>query len=92
MSIAYALPANNYFLAHGHQLPQALRDGSFDIKPADVSVASGDYFAELATKLDTIAQEIAKTDDANSHILHELVTELLYLQTAYKITRKSAMP
>jgi hypothetical protein len=88
MSTVYALPTDNYFLAHGHQLPQALRDGSFDIKPADVSVASGDYFAELATKLDTIALEIAATDGANSHILHDLVTELLYLQSTYKITRQ----
>jgi hypothetical protein len=53
-----------------------------------MQVRSGDYFATLATKLDTLSQDVKEKDDAASYDLELLVADLLYLQRNYNITKK----
>jgi hypothetical protein len=93
MTDVFALDPHDQSLAHG-RLADRLRD--FNDLPqahrskieADAQVASGDFFATLATLLDTISIDIAKLDEANHLLLERAINTLLYLQTSYKIVKK----
>jgi hypothetical protein len=54
----------------------------------DALVASGDYFATVATILDHISQSLAKGKHAEHATLERLISELLYVQRNYYIGRK----
>lgn len=75
----------------GHGLGRAtfVRDGAesdvlqYEI---DAQAKSGDYFVSLATELDMLSAQI--TDKDVRIRLEDLVSDLIYLQDHYEITKK----
>lgn len=59
-----------------------------NLNETDVLVRSDQYFATLATRLDSISQRLKKSDGAEHDHLQKIVDELLYLQGYYKIKKK----
>jgi len=51
----------------------------------DVQVASGDYFANLATILDSIERTMSTQDQ---QMIDNVIDDLLYLQKYYRIVEK----
>lgn len=70
--------------------PRFLHDhtDSFEMfdREIDARVRSGDYFVTLATILDQLNQNIDDYQVRSS--LEELVSELIYLQDTYEITKR----
>jgi hypothetical protein len=64
-----------------------LRDHSESHQPIDAQVRSGDYFVTLATKLDQLSKETE--DYAVKSKLEDFVSDLIYLQDAYTISRNN---
>jgi hypothetical protein len=62
-----------------------LRDHGDDHQPIDAQVRSGDYFVMLATRLDQLSKETE--DYAVKSKLEDFVSDLIYLQDAYTISR-----
>ncbi len=66
------------------------RDGPSDatetLSETDALVQSGDYFVVLATKLDTIGLSSFEWETRTK--LEDVVSDLLYLQDNYHITKK----
>ena len=48
---------------------------------------SGDYFMTLATELDKLAQGLATADAPEAPELERLISELLYIDKNYKLTK-----
>ena len=90
MSNTYALSPFSQLLNHGTQSIALVRDIADynDIKAIDIKVASGDYFATLATQLDQLTLAIAMTNPGEVHVLQNAIDDLLYLQSNYTITKK----
>lgn len=51
-------------------------------------VASGDYFALLATKLDQLSQELEKINPDAHFTLERTIADLIFLHERYEITKK----
>lgn len=51
-------------------------------------VASGDYFALLATRLDQLSQELEKTNPDAHLTLERTIADLIFLHERYNITKK----
>lgn len=53
----------------------------------DAQVASQDYFALLATQLDTISQSLKKNHQTDYIVLEKVIDDLLYLHKHYQIKK-----
>ncbi len=51
-------------------------------------VASKDYFAFLASRLDQISQSLQKQQHSDYVVLEETIDDLLYLQEHYQVVKK----
>lgn len=52
-------------------------------------VASGDYFALLATRLDQLSQELEKTNPDAHMTLERTIADLIFLHERYDIAKKN---
>lgn len=88
--LSYQLGKFNGILEHGQTKARLLRDGDGEKMQAkmnvDVQVHSGDYFVTLATMLDNVAEGLSYQKRSQ---LEDIVSDLIYLQDAYKITKDS---
>lgn len=85
----YAMPASvSDWLTSTSALHWLVRDGEMsrrnDHLALEALVRSGDYFSELATRLETLAH----TTPEASPELERIVSELAYLENRYCITNK----
>lgn len=86
---AYSLAMPSWLLGHGPGSIQLLRDGVLSGREElTAQVRSGDYFATLATLLDSISGTLTEGNEAESMILQHLVDNLLYLDHVYKLVEK----
>lgn len=90
-ALSYKLSAFTGLMSHGAAETLLLRDWNFDHSISskdlvDVQVRSGDYFVTLATILDRLAGEIDTY--ATRAELENIVSDLIYLQDNYSITKQ----
>ena len=64
-----------------------LKPGQLNTAELRAQVASQDYFALLATRLDLVAQSLEKTDCTDYAVLEETIKQLLYLHQNYTIQK-----
>lgn len=92
MSVAtYALHPHDQLLSPVNPFTRwfhDLADDTDEYQLADAQVASGDYFATLATELDKLAQ-VLPSNSGEQIVVEEMVDTLLYLDKHYKIVRRS---
>lgn len=94
MSNTYCLPNFDNFLIHGlqWQRPQTFHDTASEPhgRRAELiaQVASQDYFAMAATNLDKVSHHLKAIHHSDYFVLEDLIEDLLYLQSHYKITKK----
>ena len=86
----YRFPAFTGLTSHGSPKPLLLGDWNLHLNPSsrhtvDVQVRSGDYFVTLATVLDALAGDIDAYPIRAE--LENIVSDLIYLQDAYTITK-----
>jgi hypothetical protein len=86
----YTLQLQNIFLGHGWSRPTTVRDGVDDNLETAALVASGDYFITLATRLDKLSQDLAKTSPAAHLELEKIIKQLTYLQRHYTINKSDS--
>ena len=83
----YQLPTFTGVLNHSWLETLFVRDEAREIQyELDAKVLSGDYFVTLATEIDSINGDIVQY--ATREKLEEIVSDLIYLQDHYKITKK----
>lgn len=80
----YALSGFTGVLTHWQQ-PKLVKDESVPDKELEAKVRSGDYFVTLASELDQLGQEAS--DYGTKVGLENAVSDLIYLQDHYKITK-----
>lgn len=74
-------------LSHGWTKTLFVRDGAEKTQyELDAKVLSGDYFVTLATEVDSVTGRLAQYADREK--LEEIVSDLIYLQDHYEITKK----
>lgn len=87
MTLAYRTTNFQGLLNHGWQRPTFVRDAREDRRmQLEAQVRSGDYFITLATNLERINQKLA--DSPESASLQNMITDLLYLQMKYKVSKQ----
>jgi len=85
-TVAYALPLSNIITNHW-RLPKVVRDGVAESRERlEVLTRSGDYFITLATTIDQLSKQ--QQDPTAREALQTIVSELLYLQVYYTISKK----
>lgn len=90
-TLGYQLPTFTGLIRHGRSKIPFVRDGA-DVQlqntklETDALVRSGDYFVTLATVLDALGQEMKNNYRVRSS-LEDLVSDLIYLQDNYTITK-----
>lgn len=90
--LSYQLPTFTG-LTNSWGQPALLRDGddtieSWAMQEIDAQVRSGDYFVTLATRLDELSK--SSNDSMVRFPLEEAVSDLIYLQDNYTITKNKA--
>jgi hypothetical protein len=71
----------------------AFHDGlSFKNLRIDAEARSGDYFTTLATRLETVSEDIAAKEPSAAQILDIIASDLEYMQSHYAITSKLRIP
>jgi hypothetical protein len=92
--VSYSLPTFGTILGHFPGLQPVVRDAAA-ANNDDVSewlirarVRSGDYFVTLATELDKIAQSLSGVRAPEAPELERVVSELLYINDSYTLTKK----
>lgn len=88
-TLNYQLPTFSGLIRHGAGKQWFVRDTAQEevaSSELDAQVHSGDYFVLLATKLDQLSSSPASLSVRLG--LEEIVSDLLYLQQAYKIVKK----
>jgi hypothetical protein len=65
-----------------------LRDGFLKNWRIDAEARSGDYFTTLATRLETVSEDIASTSPAAAQILDIISADLEYMQNHYDVVSK----
>jgi len=84
--LTYTLSSPLGLLTHVGSQPKLLRDSLEEQRyDLEVRIHSGDYFVSLATKLDAISRKLV--ENPVSIELDQLVDELLFIQTHYKVTK-----
>jgi len=89
-TLNYQLPTFTGVLSHGWVRTLFVRD-SAEIATEyelDAKVKSGDYFVTLATEIDAISSSIVNY--AAREQLEDIVSDLIYLQDHYAITKKES--
>lgn len=75
--------------APAQMAPWLVRDGAdteyMSLLQLDALIRSGDYCAELATRLDSLKETLPAE---LAHHIETIVSELLYVQSHYVITKK----
>jgi hypothetical protein len=89
--LGYQLPTFTGLVRHSSRNTLFLRDSDERSPSAkltlEAQVRSGDYFINLATTLDSLARDMA---DYNTRLnLEDLVSDLIYLQDNYTITKNT---
>lgn len=90
-TLSYALNTSDLFLMHSDSSADLLlQDLAHDDETLRVRalVASGDYFETLAAELEQVATALP-VHCVEQYKLQDYITQLLYLQRNYDITRKS---
>jgi hypothetical protein len=86
---SYRLPTFTGLISHGWSMPRFVRDQTEqDMHELDAQVQSGDFFVLLATELDTLGARII--NQSVRMRLEDLVSDLIYLQEHYEITKKDS--
>lgn len=88
--LSYKLPTFTGLTRHGWSDISFLRDTDHTPyttirQEIDAQVRSGDYFVTLATMLDSLSNSI--DDHITRTHLEDIVSDLIYLQDAYTITK-----
>jgi hypothetical protein len=87
MTLAYQTTNFQGLLNHGWQRQTLVRDAREDRRlQLEAQVRSGDYFITLATNLERICQKMAGSPESAS--LQSLITDLLYLQMKYTVSKQ----
>jgi propanediol dehydratase small subunit len=88
-TLAYALTPSDLLLTHDVDTDLLLHDLARDDETLRVQalVASGDYFETLAAELEQVAAALP-VHCVEQYKLQDYITQLLYLQRTYTITRK----
>lgn len=91
MSTAYAVRPSFSLLTHwGMRRPLMAGDYiAVDTDKVDVQIKSGDYFVTLATSLELISQRLETEHNDVAKNIEQAVNELLYLQSSYKVVKKT---
>lgn len=87
MALTYQLPVFTGLTSHGEKA-LLFRDGLISDKERlklDAEVRSGDYFVTLATSIDLLSQNVTNRYIRAS--LDRIVTDLVYMQHNYTITK-----
>jgi hypothetical protein len=84
-SATYTLSGFTGILAHGWQRPALVKDEAIPNRELEAKVRSGDYFVTVATELDRLSREA--TDYSVKIELENIVSDLIYLQDHYQITK-----
>jgi hypothetical protein len=85
MTAEYQLSGFAGLLQHGWFRPKFAHDQDESYHELDAQVRSGDYFVMIATALDALSRESA--DYETKIQLEALVSDLIYLQDNYTITK-----
>lgn len=91
MSTAYATRPSFSLLSHWG-MRRSLMVGDYiavDTDKVDVQIKSGDYFVTLATSLELISQRLETEHNDVAKNIEQAVNELLYLQSGYKVVKKT---
>jgi hypothetical protein len=81
----YTLSGFTGILAHGWRKPTLVKDEAIPNRELEAKVCSGDYFVTVATELDQLSREA--TDYSVKIELENIVSDLIYLQDHYLITK-----
>lgn len=82
----YTTNPQDTVLNHWPVIAKLIKDGyEPQARLVDAQVRSGDYFITLATLLDVLAQD---NDLSDNKLLQKAISDLLYLQNNYNITKK----
>ena len=86
----YKIALNNMFFDCGAIDLTLLNDKEDDERgeSLDFHVKANDYFANLATILDILKQEIMREKQSQNKLIDGLVNDLLYFQKNYKIKKR----
>ncbi len=86
----YQIKYGSNIISHSKGIVKISRDGSGNPKldELDAIIRSGMYFVTIATKLDLLAHHIKKDSKVEEHQLQDLISELLFIQSHYKIKKK----
>ncbi len=94
-SLAYPLPVLDKLLSHGLPWQQSQTFHDVDMPEQHghraeliAQIASQDYFAMAATTLDRVSHHLKTIHHSDYFILEDIIEDLLYLQSHYKITKK----
>jgi len=87
--MTYRLSQYDGILRHGDKKQILIRDREETSTKmnVDIQVRSGDYFVTLATVLDRFAEGLTY---AKRSQLEDIVSDLIYLQDTYKITKNKS--
>lgn len=82
---SYILPTFSGILRHSNHKSTVVRDGTEVYKELDAQAISGDYFVMLASQIDMLNRN---SDDYETKLaLENIVSDLIYLQDHYRITK-----
>lgn len=85
VATTYTLSGFTGVLAHGWRRPSLVKDEAVPDRELEAKVRSGDYFVTIATELDQLSREAS--DYSTKIELENLVSDLIYLQDHYQITK-----
>jgi len=85
LTAGYQLSGFAGLVQHGWFRPKVARDQAEPYHELDAQVRSGDYFVMIATVLDALSRESA--DYETKVRLEAIVSDLIYLQDNYTITK-----
>lgn len=89
--MTYKPKPNNNVLKHWPAIAWVLNDKAHDHQSAELAaqVASQDYFALLATRLDQVSSRIAASLPEETALLEHIIKDLLKLHEGYKIVPRA---
>ncbi len=90
--MTYKPKPNNNVLKHWPAIAWVLNDKARDHQQAELAaqIASQDYFALLATRIDQVSSRIATALPEETALLEHIIKELLQLQDDYKIVPRAS--
>jgi hypothetical protein len=79
-------PWGDAYVADGDETGSLFRAENLELES---HIRSGDYFSLVATRLDDIASRLNQCDSLQQDEINKLVSDLLYVNNHYHLTRKS---